>query len=195
MASVKSEVDKNSVSRDTRAVEPESSNREDRAMQDRAILGSRETDLNDEERLEIFRTTFVQAALPSLPEIPGWHLCWCSTSNDRDTIPLRLSLGYVPVEPHEIVGWRGGNITTIESGDLKGWVSHNEMVAMKLPMRLYERYMQEAHHKGPAEEDQKLIAMAEGLAEQARSVGAKIGGGSGLDLIKAGASVQVGRFT
>jgi hypothetical protein len=186
--------DKNSVERETRAAEPDTSHREDRAMQDRAILGSREVSLSDDERLDIFRTTFVQAALPSLPEVPGWHLCWCSTTNDRDTIPLRLSLGYVPVEPHEIAGWRGGNISTVESGELKGWVSHNEMVAMKIPMRLYDRYMQEAHHKGPAEEDQKLVTMAEDLAARAQSIGAKVKGGSGLELIKTEASVPVGRF-
>jgi hypothetical protein len=175
-------MDKNS--REARSSESAADNRVNREDIDRTLATVSDPEMSDEERIEIFRNTFVQASLPSLPKIPGWRVCWCSLTNPRDTIPLRMALGYVPVQPHEIKGWRGGNITTIESGEMAGWVSHNEMVAMKLPERLYDRYMQEAHHIGPANESEKLVRQAERFQEQARSSGAKVMASDGLESIK-----------
>jgi hypothetical protein len=175
-------MDKNS--REPRSSAAPDDNRVNREDIDRTSSLISSPEMSDEERLEIFRNTFVQAALPSRPKIPGWRVCWCSTTNPRDTIPLRISLGYVPVEPYEIMGWRGGNIKTIESGEMAGWVSHNEMVAMKLPERLYHRYMQEAHHIGPANESEKLVRQAERFQEQANSSGARVMAGDGLESIK-----------
>lgn len=159
-------------------------------MHDRSVLDSIDTPLDDDARLEIFRSQFMAAALPSLPKIPGWHLCWVSTNNERDTIPLRLSLGYVPVKPEEVSGWRGGNITTVKSGELTGWVNHNEMVAMKVREELYQKFMEEAHHLAPAREDMKLVYNAENLAESAKGHKARIEAGDGLDEIKRMAGVS-----
>jgi len=169
--------------------------RANRVIEDHAIRGSREDDLSDEDRLEIFRNSFMQAALPTLPKIPGWHVCWVSLTNERDTVPLRRSLGYQPITPEDVVGWRGGNITTLNSGELSGWVNHNEMVAMKIRQELYERFMQEVHHNAPAAEDQKLIYQAERHAEESRRLGGELITGDGLDEIKSTASVRRGKFS
>jgi hypothetical protein len=55
--------------------------REDRAMQNRAVTENRE--ISDDDRLDMFRQQFFQAALPDLPKIPGFHVCWLTTTNPR----------------------------------------------------------------------------------------------------------------
>ena len=181
--------------RETRSAATAVEDRQDRAMEDRAVTESRDVPLDDDARLELFRSQFVQAALPSLPNVDGWHMCWVSTTNDRDTIPLRLSLGYVPVKLEEIAGWRGGSIQSIKSGELAGWVNHNEMVAMKIRQELYLKYMDEAHHAAPAREDMKLIYTADRLKEQSQSQGGDLMVGDGIESIKQSSSVRKADFS
>ena len=56
------------------------------------------------ERLEAFRDKWQNSALPDLPPgvIPGFHLCWLSTTNNYDSIDKRLALGYEPVKASEL---------------------------------------------------------------------------------------------
>ena len=46
-----------------------------------------------------------QSALPKLPSMDGWHLCWLSTTNSYDSIDKRMRLGYVPVKSDELPGY------------------------------------------------------------------------------------------
>ncbi len=52
------------------------------------------------ERAEAFRDKWQNSALPDLPvgAIPGFHLCWLSTTNNYDSIDKRMALGYEPVK-------------------------------------------------------------------------------------------------
>jgi hypothetical protein len=43
------------------------------------------------------------------------------------------------------------------------------MLAFKLPISLYEKYMTEAHHDAPLREEEKLTDTAEFLEQQAKS--------------------------
>lgn len=122
----------------------------DRSAEDRE---SQERDYTDEERLELFRMAMFQNQLPSLPNMPGWHPCWLTTANPRDSIQGRLRLGYQLIRPEEVPGWEHNVLT---SGSYAGCIGINEMVAAKLPMRLYEMYMTEAHHNQPLAEEGKL---------------------------------------
>ena len=56
------------------------------------------------ERVEAFRDRWQNSALPDLPEgaIPGFHLCWLSTTNNYDSIDKRMALGYEPVKASEL---------------------------------------------------------------------------------------------
>ena len=65
--------------------------RGDRAMVDRAVTEDRE--ISDSDRLDMFRQQFFHASLPDLPKIPGYHVCWLTTTNPRDTINMRMRLG------------------------------------------------------------------------------------------------------
>lgn len=150
-------------------------NRESRGMTDRPVVQNRT--ISDDERVEMFRQQFFQSALPDLPKIPGWHTCWLTTTNPRDSIQNRLRLGYEPVKPEDVPGWE---YATIKTGDWNGFIGVNEMLAFKLPLSLYEKFMQEAHHDAPQREEEKLTDTAEFMEQQARSSGSKLYEGDGM---------------
>ena len=53
------------------------------------------------------------------------------------------------------------------------------MLAFKLPMSLYEKYMREAHHDAPLREEEKLTDTAEFLENQARASKSRLTMGDG----------------
>lgn len=125
----------------------------------------------------MFRQQFFQSALPDLPRIDGWHLCWLTTTNPRDSIQVRMRLGYQPVKPEEVPGWE---YAAIKSGEWTGFIGVNEMLAFKLPISLYEKFMQEAHHHAPMREEEKLTETAEFLEQQARASKSRLDMGDGI---------------
>ena len=159
---------------DERIKKTSGGNRTSKAMQDRPVTEKRE--VTEDERLEMFRQQFFQSSLPDLPDIPGWHLCWITTTNPRDTVQHRIRLGYEPVKPEEIAGWE---YATIKGGEWDGFIGVNEMLAFKLPMSLYEKYMMEAHHDAPMREELKLAETAALIEEQAQASGGKVEKGDG----------------
>ena len=159
---------------DERFKKPAGESRVSRAMQDRAVTENRET--SDDERVAMFRQQFFQSSLPDLPHIPGWHMCWLTTTNPRDSIQMRIRLGYEPVKPEDVPGWE---YATLQSGDWAGLIGVNEMLAFKLPISLYEKYMKEAHHDAPLREEEKLTDTADFLEQQARSSKSKLTMGDG----------------
>jgi hypothetical protein len=146
-----------------------------RDMQDRKVQENRE--VSDDDRVEMFRQQFFQSALPDLPEIPGYHTCWLTTMNPRDSIQARMRLGYEAVKPSDVPGWE---YATLKTGEHAGFIGVNEMLAFKLPMKLYRMFMEEAHFNAPAREDEKLVAMTEGLREQAERMGGQVIEGDGM---------------
>jgi len=126
-------------------------NRQSREAGDRKVTEDRV--LTDQERLDEFRMTSFQSALPDIPTIEGYHVCWLTTENPRDPIHGRLRLGYEPVKSADIPGWEHASLKT---GEWAGCIGINEMIAFKLPLRLYEQYMKEAHHTQPLLEEDKL---------------------------------------
>lgn len=140
-----------------------STSRSSRESKDRRITEDRI--LNDEERLDEFRQTFFQSALPDLPKLLGYHVCWLTTENPRDPIHGRIRLGYEPIRKEDIPGWEHASLKT---GEWAGCIGVNEMVAFKLPIHLYEAYMKEAHHTQPLMEESKLNE-ARQRAEEAAS--------------------------
>lgn len=146
-----------------------------RDMQDRKVQENRE--VSDDDRVEMFRQQFFQSALPDLPEIPDYHTCWLTTMNPRDSIQARMRLGYEAVKPSDVPGWE---YATLKTGEYAGFIGVNEMLAFKLPMKLYRLFMEEAHFNAPAREDEKLVAMTEGLREQIERAGGQVIEGDGM---------------
>ena len=149
-------------------------NRNNRAMTDRAVTQNRE--VTEDERVEMFRQSFFQSSLPDLPKLPGWHCCWLTTTNPRDSIQMRIRLGYEPVKPEDVPGWE---YATLKTGDWQGFIGVNEMLAFKLPLSLYEKYMTEAHHDAPMREEEKLTDTADVLEQQAKASKSRLTLGDG----------------
>lgn len=149
--------------------------RRNRESEDRKVVENREVSEND--RLQMFRQQLFNDALPDLPDLPGYHTIWLTTTNSRDPIHRRMQLGYEPIKPEEIPGMEYASIKT---GEWAGFVGVNEMLAFKLPISLYQKFMQEAHHDAPLREENKLAETAEIMREQAARAGAKLIEGDGM---------------
>lgn len=152
------------------------SRRDTRATQDRQVTENRE--VSEDDRLEMFRNQLFNDALPDLPDIPGYHVCWLTTTNPRDPIHRRMQLGYEPVKPEEVPGMEYASMKT---GDWVGFIGVNEMLAFKLPLSLYEKFMQEAHHNAPLREETKLDEAAQVMRQQAERAGARLIEGDGME--------------
>jgi hypothetical protein len=165
-----------SMNDDGRLKKSVDSARESRGAGDRAATENRS--LSDDDRLEMFRAQFFNAALPDLPKIPGYHVCWLSTTNPRDTVMGRLRLGYELIKSEDVPGYEA---VTLRTGEYVGCIGVNEMIASKLSESLYQRYMSEAHHDAPAREAGKLTESVRLMQEQARRRGGDLEVGDGLE--------------
>jgi hypothetical protein len=105
------------------------------------------------QRSAMIRSEFQQEALPRAPDIPGYHVCWLSTTNSYDPINKRMRLGYRPVSVDEVSGFESMRAT---SGEFPGCISCNEMLLFKVPEEIYQAIMQEFHHNMPLEEEEAL---------------------------------------
>jgi len=146
------------------------SNRSTRTRAPRTNRREEEREFTEQDRLNMFRNTFFQSALPDLPPIEGYHVCWLTTTNPRDPIHGRMRLGYTPVKPEDIPGWE---MTTIKTGEYEGCIGVNEMVAFKLPLHLYEMYMREAHHNQPRLEEEKLKSSLYNVEDEIKNINSK----------------------
>ena len=149
------------VNRDARL---ESPGRRDRRM-DKHARSNR--NLKDDIRLKEFRKQFHHDVLPDLPKIPGYHVCWLTTTNTHDPIQARVRLGYEPVRPSEVPGWKFASVkSAFVEGDV---ISVNEMIAFKIPLDLYEEMMRIAHHERPLDEEDRLKQRVEQTKQAMRA--------------------------
>lgn len=153
---------------DERLKKESSSARSERDSDDRS---SQQRVISDDDRLEMFRKQFYQDALPDLPKIEGYHVCWLTTSNPRDSIHQRIRMGYEPIKSSDLPGYEFYNQKT---GEYAGLIGMNEMLAFKIRMELYQKYMWEAHERIPAEEESRITAVIDEMQEQAQSQGAQV---------------------
>jgi hypothetical protein len=150
--------------------------RNDRASEDASRRPPEEKFMSAQERRKMWSDEWTQSALPKTPVIPGWHLCWLSTTNNYDTIDKRMRLGYVPVTADEIPGF---DSYRVKAGEHVGHVSCNEMLLFKLPMDVYQDVMAQMHYDAPREEVDRILSQAE-------SAGAKDSSGRRLVQVEAG---------
>lgn len=130
----------------------------------------------ENERFRVFLETSLQSVLPPLPKDPEYHFCWLSTTNPRDTVQNRIRMGYELLTLKMLPGWDN---TSLKTGDYAGCIGVNEMIAARIPMRLYDRIMRHVHHTLPLEEEQKLKASNQQMKEQAERSGGRLIEGDG----------------
>lgn len=136
--------------------------RENRAAQDESRQAPESKFALSEERRKMFRSEWLQEALPTPPEIPGYHLCWLSSNNSYDPIHKRMRLGYEPVKADELPGFEH---LKVKAGEHVGFVACNEMLLFKLPMDIYQEMMYELHHRLPLEEQEKIKVQQDQLLQ------------------------------
>lgn len=163
--------------------------RSSRRTEDREVTENRE--LTEQDRLEMFRNTLFNDALPNLPAMPGYHMCWLTTTNSRDPVHRRLQLGYELLTSDMVPGFE---YATLKTGDYAGVVGVNEMVAARLPMSLYEAFMQEVHHDAPRREEEALQRAVDVIKEDVESSGGRVIEGDGMTELRRSAPSR-GVFT
>ena len=153
--------------------------RESRAIHDSVREAPEEKFVSAEQRRKMWKDEWTQSALPSVPEISGWHLCWLSTTNGYDSIDKRIRLGYVPVKAEEIDGFENHRV---KAGEHIGYIACNEMLLFKIPEDIYQEIMTHFHHDQPMEEANKIKVQAEsqvGRDSSGRKLGQVEGEGLG----------------
>jgi hypothetical protein len=151
--------------------------RESRASLDSSREAPEEMFVSAEERRKMWKDEWVQSALPPAPDMPGWHVCWLSTTNSYDSIDKRLRLGYSPVMADEVKGYENWRV---KAGEHSGYVACNEMLLFKIPMDTYQDIMAHFHHDQPLEEANKIKVQAEsqlGRDSRGKSLGQVEGDG------------------
>ena len=143
-------------------------NRQDRSNGEAGRLAPEDKFASTQERKKMWSEEWTQSALPKLPNLDGWHLCWLSTTNSYDSIDKRIRLGYVPVKSEELPGYEDYKI---KSGEYVGYISCNEMLLFKLPMDIFQEVMTYQHHDKPREEADKIRVQIESLQGQRDSNG------------------------
>jgi hypothetical protein len=146
--------------------------RESRSSQDSSRAAPEEAFISKQERRKMWSDEWTQSALPKVPDIPGWHLCWLSTTNGYDSIDKRMRLGYVPVRAEELPGFDNYRV---KAGEDIGFIACNEMRLYKLPMEIYQEVMTEMHHEAPKEEADKVQVQIEQLQGNRDSSGRSLG--------------------
>jgi hypothetical protein len=134
--------------------------RNDRSSEDATRASPEDKFPSKNERRRMWNEEWTQSALPKLPGIDGWHLCWLSTTNSYDSIDKRIRLGYVPVKSDELPDYEDYRV---KAGEHVGYISCNEMLLFKLPMDVYQDYMTHMHHDLPNEEAEKVRVQLESL--------------------------------
>lgn len=151
--------------------------RQDRAMQDRTHTENRV--VSDDDRLELFKNSFTQAALPDLPREEGWHNCWLSTTNPKDPIHFRQRIGYELIKGSDLPGYEVMMVKN-PNAEFAGYVMVGEMIAARIPMSLYARYMKEVHHTAPMEEEGRLRSALDTIRNAAQGRGGDLLEGDGM---------------
>ena len=161
---------------DNRLKKDSKSGRENRSEQDSSRAAPEEKFAMAQDRRR-FRNEFQQVALPTMPDIPGYHLCYLATNSQYDPIHRRFSMGYTPVRADEMPGY---DMYRVKDGDNAGHIMVNEMLLCKMPMDLYQEIMLEQHHYAPMDEAEKIKVQQEQL------VGAKDRSGKAMGAIEGG---------
>ena len=151
----------------------------DRVQETKERIASEDPDNKSKrERAEAFRDKWQNSALPDLPAgiIPGFHLCWLSTTNNYDSIDKRVALGYEPVKASELgKGFEG--LGKMSSGKFEGCVSCNEMVLFKLPEEIYQEVMRMMHLEDPLDHQRNITAAVRNTAQEGKGGRSVLEGG------------------
>lgn len=128
--------------------------------------------MSDAEVEALIRDEFDNVTLANPPQIPGWHLCWLTTTSQYDTIQKRRRIGYQPVMRSEMPGFDPSNGQDMVN--YEGAISCNELVLHKIPDQRYQVMMNLFHHKHPLEAESAILRKIKDAGGEADSNGRSI---------------------
>jgi hypothetical protein len=106
-------------------------------------------------------------ALPRLPQRPGIHFCWLTTTNPSDPIHRRLRIGYRLCRASDFPELDTYAVRA-EGQDYSGHIMCNEMIMAEIPEDRYQRMMHEFHYRMPLQEEAGLRAQTEAFIQDHR---------------------------
>lgn len=114
--------------------------------------------LDDAEFERLIQDEFEQTALPNPPLIPGYHVCWLTTSSQYDSMQKRQRLGYTPIRQDELPMFDVGSaVKSTSETQWGGYIMCNEMILCKIPENRYQSIMNYFHHKKPLEDERGIV--------------------------------------
>jgi hypothetical protein len=119
----------------------------------------------------LLASEFDQVALPTPPQIPGWHLCWLTTGSTYDSVQKRQRLGYIPVTAADVPGFETGGLA---SAQFEGALTCNEMVLFKIRSEHYNAIMKTFHHTRPLAEEESIYTRLQELTGEEDSSGRQL---------------------
>lgn len=140
----------------------------------------------------LLQSEFDQVALPTPPQMPGWHTCWLTTGSQYDSIQKRQRLGYVPVLASELPGF---DIGGTRSAAFEGAITCNEMVLFKITEDRYQAIMAHFHHNRPLEEETSIYEAALQQSDEKDSSGRQLAKPEGDGFTQLGRNIQRAKQT
>lgn len=141
----------------------------------------------DPERREKIRSIFRDSVLPNLPQKPGFHRCWVSTTHNNDTPQRRLRLGYwfYKLEDARAEGWHADEFVINDSSSpYKGLIMWREMVAMDIRYEDYCMIMRELHHDQPMDQARSIYEAMDAAGERIRDMGGRTTMAPGMETLR-----------
>lgn len=148
-----------------------------------------ETGLIDDisELNKLLASEFDQVALPTPPQIPGWHVCWLTTGSTYDSVQKRQRLGYIPVLASDVPGFETGGAA---SAQFEGAITCNEMILFKIQEQRYQAIMQMFHHQRPLDEENSIYERILATAGEEDSSGRQLGKPEGDGFTQLGKNIE-----
>lgn len=135
----------------------------------------------------LLASEFDQVALPTPPQLPGWHLCWLTTGSTYDSVQKRQRLGYVPVTAADVPGFETGGMS---SAQFEGALTCNEMVLFKIRSEHYNAIMKMFHHTRPLAEEESIYTRLQELSGEEDSSGHRLAKAEGDGFNQLGANIN-----
>ena len=129
----------------------------------RGIDGNDPTTSNlDNRALAADKDLWTDELLPDLSQyMPGWHCCWASRTNNRESVEVFQRRGYEFVTKEHLGEHYEGLFLQVRqsSGDYgtSDLISCNEMVAMRIPDSAHHKNLTRFHAREPLEQQQGMI--------------------------------------
>lgn len=133
-------------------------------------------------RMQAMRDSEREEILPTPPDIPGYSLCWLSTTNGADSIYKRVRQGWVPVMASEIPSFQ---VDVHKGGEYDGIVACKEMLLYKIPKDFHMDLLSYFHHVKPNEQE-------ESIRQKALQASHATNDGSAIGIVEEGGFKQLG---